>query len=76
MNGIHNVIASLIDTDNKYIDCKQDGKKIKVTEKKHSLFNSDNSELVIYIPSDMTACIPTASVLEAGTAVDSKGVSS
>ena len=43
-----------IDTDNKYIDCKQDGKKIKVTEKKHSLFNSDNSKLVIYIPSDMT----------------------
>lgn len=43
-----------IDTDNKYIDCKQDGKKVKVTEKKHSLFNSDNSKLVIYIPSDMT----------------------
>ena len=43
-----------IDTDNKYIDYKQDGKKFKVTEKKHNLFNSNNSKLIIYIPSDMT----------------------
>ena len=41
------------ETNNKYIESKQDGNKLTIKEKKHNWFRkSNNSELIIYIPSD------------------------
>lgn len=42
------------ETNNKYINSEQDKNKLYIQEKKHNLFHNDNSELVIYIPSDTT----------------------
>ena len=41
------------ETNNKYINSKQDNNKLYITEKKHNWFNnSDNNELIIYVPDD------------------------
>ena len=41
------------ETNNKYIECRQDGNKLTIKEKKHNWFRKrNNSELIIYIPSD------------------------
>lgn len=40
------------ETNNKYIKTRQNGNKLYITEKGHSIFNNDNSDLVVYIPSD------------------------
>lgn len=41
------------ETNNKYIESKQDKNKLYIKERKHNLFNYDkNSELIIYIPND------------------------
>jgi len=42
-----------IETNNKYIETKETNNKLSITETKHSLINnSDNSDLIIYIPSN------------------------
>lgn len=41
------------ETNNKYINIKQDNNKMLITEKKNNwFFNSNNNELIIYIPND------------------------
>lgn len=41
------------ETNNKYIDSRQDKNKLYITEKKHNWFNSNkNSELIIYVPTN------------------------
>lgn len=41
------------ETNNKYIECRQDGNKLTIKEKKHNWFRKrNNSGLIIYIPSD------------------------
>ena len=47
-NGDH----LIVETNNKYIKARQNGDKFYITEKSHSIFNNDNSDLVVYIPSD------------------------
>lgn len=44
-----------VETTNKYIECKQKNNIIYITEKDHNWFNNSNtSQLVIYIPSNIT----------------------
>lgn len=43
-----------IETDNKYIKIKEKQNQIFVTEEKHNLFKRDDSDLIIYVPSDLT----------------------
>lgn len=39
------------ETNNKYINCKQDKNKLYITEKKHNWFkNNEDNELIIYVP--------------------------
>lgn len=40
------------ETNNKYIDSKQDKNKLYIEEKKHKWFQNDKSELIVYVPSD------------------------
>lgn len=41
------------ETNNKYINSKQDKNKLYITEKKHNWFHhNENSELIIYVPTD------------------------
>lgn len=41
------------ETNNKYINSKQDNNKLYITERKHNWFyNNNNNELIIYIPDD------------------------
>lgn len=40
------------ETNNKYINSKQDKNKLYVEEKKHKWFHNDKSELIVYVPSD------------------------
>ena len=40
------------ETNNKYIKTRQNGNKLYITEKNHSIFSNDNSDLVVYVPSD------------------------
>lgn len=41
------------ETNNKYIECKQEDNKLTIKEKKHNWFRkNNNSELIIYIPED------------------------
>lgn len=40
------------ETNNKYINSKQDKNKLYIEEKKHNWFHNNNSELIIYIPND------------------------
>lgn len=40
------------ETNNKYINVKQDNNKLYITQKKHKWFNSDNGDLIIYVPDD------------------------
>ncbi|MBQ9072048.1 MAG: DUF4097 family beta strand repeat protein [Bacilli bacterium] len=41
------------ETNNKYITTSQKGNKLIISEKKHSWFNNDKSDLVVYIPEDL-----------------------
>lgn len=43
-----------IETDNKYIKIEEKQNQIFVTEEKHNLFKRDDSDLIIYVPSDLT----------------------
>lgn len=40
------------ETNNKYIKTRQKDNKLYITEEKHSWFNRDNSDLIVYIPSN------------------------
>lgn len=40
------------ETNNKYINSKQDKNKLYIQEKKHNWFHNDKSELIVYIPND------------------------
>lgn len=40
------------ETNNKYINSKQDKNKLYIKEKKHNWFQNNNSELIIYVPND------------------------
>ncbi len=40
------------ETNNKYINSKQDNNKLYITEKKHNLVYDNDNELIIYIPDD------------------------
>ena len=41
------------ETNNKYITTSQKGNKLIINEKKHSWFNNDKSDLIVYIPEDL-----------------------
>lgn len=41
-----------VETNNKYINSKQDKNKLYIKEKKHNLIHNNNSELILYIPND------------------------
>lgn len=40
------------ESNNKYINSKQDNNKLYITERKHNLLNNKDNELIIYIPTD------------------------
>lgn len=40
------------ESNNKYINSRQDNNKLYITERKHNLFNNKDNELIIYIPTD------------------------
>lgn len=40
------------ETNNKYINSKQDNNKLYITEKKHNILRDNESEIIIYIPDD------------------------
>ena len=40
------------ESNNKYINSRQDDNKLYITERKHNLFNNKDNELIIYIPTD------------------------
>lgn len=42
------------ETNNKYITTSKEGNKLIINEKKHSIFNNDKSDLVVYIPENFT----------------------
>lgn len=41
-----------VETNNKYINSKQDNNKLYITEKKHNILRDNESEIIIYIPDD------------------------
>lgn len=41
-----------IETNNKYINHKQNGTKLSINEKKHNWFKNNNTDLIIYIPTN------------------------
>lgn len=43
-----------IETDNQYIKVEEKQNQIFITEKKHNVFKRDDSDLIIYVPSDLT----------------------
>lgn len=42
-----------VETNNKYVTCKQVGKKLEIKEKKHNVINNKNNKLIITLPSNI-----------------------